>query len=425
MKSKCKELFFTKRYGYKKYSALMMAGVLFVTFCISFTGCEKEKEKEKIELLVWTSSEEVDCVQEAVDAFANEYSDQYDLQIKVQAQDVSSAKKLVVNNKDIAADVYNFADDQFFDLQNAKALLPIGSDADKIADACGGKDSKIIQSVSEGNDIYGYPFTSGNGYFLYYNNSYFSEDDVLRLEDILEIAADNNKKFGMDLCSGWYMYSFFGAAGMSVHTNEDGTKNVCDFNRTEGKYTGVDVTEKIIEIATHDGFQNIVKDRTEEMIKSGDVIAIVSGSWYHDLICNAWGKENVSASKLPTYNLNGDDVQMSSFSGYRYYGVNSSTKYPEIAKALCEYITSKEQQEIRFDKIEEAPANVELLNSEKVSEFPTVQALVEQNQYAIVQNVLESYWRPMEVFGAYIASGNKDNIDLQELLDITVVAITQ
>lgn len=50
-------------------------------------------------------------------------------------------------------------------------------------------------------------------------------------------------------------------------------------------------------------------------------------------------------------------------------------------------------------------------------------ALGEQNKYAKVQNVLDTYWEPMSVFGTYVASGNQDDRDLQELLDETVEKI--
>ena len=38
--------------------------------------------------------------------------------------------------------------------------------------------------------MYAYPLTADNGYFLYYNKAYFSEEDVQSLDRILELALD-------------------------------------------------------------------------------------------------------------------------------------------------------------------------------------------------------------------------------------------
>ena len=39
-----------------------------------------------------------------------------------------------------------------------------------------------------GGSLYAYPLTADNGYFLYYNKAYFSEEDIQSLERMLELA---------------------------------------------------------------------------------------------------------------------------------------------------------------------------------------------------------------------------------------------
>lgn len=56
-------------------------------------------------------------------------------------------------------------------------------------------------------------------------------------------------------------------------------------------------------------------------IKDGSCCAAISGTWNAKTAQETWG-DNYAATKLPTYTLNGEQVQMASFSGYKLVGVN-------------------------------------------------------------------------------------------------------
>ena len=56
--------------------------------------------------------------------------------------------------------------------------------------------------------LYGYPMTADNGYFMYYNKDYFTEEDVKSLDTMLSVAQAAGKKVAMEFNSGWYLYSF-------------------------------------------------------------------------------------------------------------------------------------------------------------------------------------------------------------------------
>lgn len=73
--------------------------------------------------------------------------------------------------------------------------------------------------------------TADNGYFLYYDKNYFTEEDVKSLDRILEVAGAAGKKFSMEFSSGWYSYAFFGNTGLEFGINDDGCE--CIF-RTAG-----------------------------------------------------------------------------------------------------------------------------------------------------------------------------------------------
>ena len=108
---------------------------------------------------------------------------------------------------------------------------------------------------------------------------------------------------------------------MDMYLNDDGVTNYCNWNRTDGDINGVDVAEAMINIAKNPGFLNAGDDEFEKGVKDDSIIAGVSGVWLATTIEEAWG-DNYGAVKLPTYTCAGKQVQMSSYAGYKYVGVN-------------------------------------------------------------------------------------------------------
>lgn len=396
---------------------LLLISSMILSLCS--TGCGK---KEKVQLTVWASTDDREIVQQAVDEFQKLHRKEADFEITVHEENLENLKLTVLSDVEFAADIYNFASDQFTDLYNAGALQEVTLNKEEIIKNCGGETAPIVEAVTENGGIYAYPSSSSNGYFMYYNRAYFNDEDVKTLDGMLAVAAENGKYVAMDWSSGWYLYSFFSGAGMDVKISEDGTHNECNFNATDGKYSGKQVAEAMLDIASSPGFKNVVSENVKEEVRGGDVIAVVNGTWNATVFAEAWG-DDCGAVKLPTYTLNGEQVQMGSFAGFKYFGVNPNSAYPEWAMKLTEYLTNYDNQILRYETVGDAPANVEAAASSEVQKSVAITALGEQNKYASIQNVLDTFWEPMTVFGTYIASGNRDDRDLQELLDEAVKKI--
>ena len=90
---------------------------------------------------------------------------------------------------------------------------------------------------------------------------------------------------------------------------------------------------------------------------------------------------------------------------------------------VARWLTTYKYQMIRYQTTGECPANLEAANSHKVQISAPIAALNQQNKYATMQNVLESYWEPMEQFGKAMVSDDTKKEDLQDLLDKTVQEI--
>ena len=367
---------------------------------------------ETIALTVWGAEEDEALLQELFASFQAHYAGQASFQITYQPQSESNCKDVLLGDLEGGADVFAFADDQVSALAAAGGLDPI-TDGAAIQSA---SLPAAVEAASVENTLYAYPLTADNGYFLYYNKSYFTEADVQRLDRILETAAQAGRMVSMDWSSAWYVYAFFGNTGLEVGLNEDGLTNYCTWNSTDGPIRGVDVAQSMLSIAASPAFSNRTDTAFLSGVQDGSVIAGVSGVWNAVAVKEAWG-DDMGAAKLPTYTCAGQQVQMASFSGCKLIGVNAYSRHPDWAARLAEWIVSEENQRLRFELRGQGPANVNAANSPEVQASPAIAALLEQSNYSQLQRVGGKFWDPVAEFSGRMAQGDPSGASLQVQLD--------
>ena len=365
-----------------------------------------------VDLVVWGGEEDEKLMNQIIRSFEREYQGQADFNITFAVQGESNCKDKLIGGLEEGADVFTFADDQLNALAAAGALNPV-ENAAQIREQ---NLSAAVSAASVGDDLYAYPLTADNGYFMYYNKKYFSEEDVRTLEKMLQIAAEHRKKLTMDWSSAWYVYSFFGNTGLKVGLNDDGITNYCTWNSRKGKVKGVDVAEAMLRIAKSSGFSNKTDTEFVEGVKDGSVIAGISGVWNAVAIKKAWGK-NMGAAKLPVYTCAGQKIQMASFSGCKLIGVNAYSKQYQWASRLAEWITNEENQALRFQERGQGPANIRASETSAVRDSPAINALLEQSEFSQLQRVGGKYWDPVADFAKNLAAGNPSGKSLQQQMD--------
>lgn len=378
---------------------------------------------EDVTLTVWVGdNQDIEWINGVIDNFkAAHPENNYTINVGVQTE--GDCSKVVLNDPTAAADVFTFADDQFNSLMNGGALQQVMDGADDIIAANGGADAPVVKAASQDGVLYAYPATASNGYFMFYNKEYFTEEDVQTLDGMMAKAAAAGKYVGFPMSDGWYFYSWFKGAGLTMTVNEDGVTNSCNWNATDTPITGVQVLEALLEIAKNPGFKEANSDPFVAGVKDGSIIAGVSGTWNANAAQEAWG-DNYAATKLPTYTVNGEQVQMSSFAGFKLVGVNPYSENVGAAMDFAAYMTNEESQMSRFEIRSEGPSNVNAASSEAVQSNPAIAALAAQAAYADVQRVGNKYWDPAAALGKIIMNGNPDGTDLQTLLDNCVAGIT-
>ncbi len=438
----------------KKLVALMMAAAM--TFSLAACGGSDSQdaqdggassgtsqaqastpaEKQDVSLVMWGAEEDQAMLQSMIDSFVEEYAQYANITVQLGVESEADAKDDVLVDIGAAADVYAFASDQLVDLVKANALQPIDSNMDQVLQTYAGKSVEDVKkanvdfsvdAASQDGTLYAFPMTADNGYFLLYDSNVLSEDDVKSWDSMLEAAGAAGKKVGFVMASGWYNTSFFYGAGFTSVLNEDGSTALDWAGTSADGYTGVQVVQSMLDIAGNKAFLPIADGDTANQIASGSLCAIVSGTWDSSAAEEVWG-DGYAATKLPTFTLNGEQVQQGSVSGFKLVAVNSQSKNVGWATLLADWITNEENQAIRFEQRKIGPSNAAVAASDAVSSNKGLAALNMQNEFGVVQTVGGTYWDPSATFGTMIAQGalaRDDEAAIQKALEELVAGAAQ
>ncbi len=380
---------------------------------------KEQKDTGNTKIKMWCDEYETEMFQKRIKSFFAEYPDM-ETEVEFEPVGASICKETLLGDVTNGADLFCMPDDQLLTMAASGVLEEI-ENADKI------KERSIegaVEAASIDGRMYAYPYTADNGYFLYYDQRYFTKEDVCSLDRILEVCARNRKKFIMSWSSGWYLYSFFGNTGLHLSLNADGLTNSCDWNTTKGQITGTDIAQSLLNIAKHPGFQDVPDSAFAKEALDGSAIAVVSGVWDAEAMKEAFGGD-YGACRLPEYSCAGKQIQMSSFKGYRMLGVNAYSEHRQLAEMLADYLTNEDSQNYYFKCRQNAPANSSAAASDAVLKVPAITAVLEQSEYAVLQKIGQKFWTPMSVFGDTMAKGNPNGIPLQDLMDQLVSGITE
>lgn len=391
-------------------------------------------EKQDVSLRMWGAEEDQAMLQGMIDSFKEEYKDYANFKIELGVESESTARDTVLNDIQAAADVYAFASDQLPTLVDAGALMSVDSLDDVlkayakkgIADVKSANSAGSVEAATYNGTMYAFPMTADNGYFLFYNSNIVSAEDAKSWDTMLAAADKGGKKVGMTLASGWYNASFFYGAGFTTELREDGGTNM-DWDGTSADgYTGVQVVQGMLDIAGNSAFMAVADNDMSNQIASGDLCAAVSGVWDAEAAQKAFG-DGYAATKLPTYTVNGKQVQQGSVIGCKLVGVNAYSQNAGWAALLAEWITNEQNQVIRFNERELGPSNIKAASSDDVKANVAIAALAEQSSYGVIQLVGGSYWDPTKTFGENIAQrGLKrdDEAGIQKALEDLLVGAT-
>ena len=357
-----------------------------------------------VELKIWCSEAAVDLTTSQINDFikACNWSDKVTFEVEAVGEGDAATK--VVTDVDAAADVYFFAQDQLSRLVTAGGVTQLTkSYADPIKEENG--DGSVI-AATVGDNIYAFPATADNGYFLYYNKAALGANDIGRWDNLIAKAEEGNKKVLFNYSSAWYNFGFFyGAGADSIWTTDDEGAFV-EYEDTYTSAKGLAGAMGLAKVATSPA----CVDSSSAGDVTDDTIAIVSGTWDYKAMSDAWG-ENLGCTELPSFTHGNDVYHTGSFSGNKLVGVKPQTdaNKARIALDIAEYLTSEKGQIERFEELQWGPSNLAASESDAVLAAPQIAALAKQNVYAKPQGQFpDKWWRNAGAIGSSIRALGKE-----------------
>lgn len=351
-------------------------------------------EVESIRLMVWAPSEDQsrdsgEWLQTCCEAFAAEHPE-YDIDFVYGVADEATAASTVSQDPEASADVFMYANDNLTVLTDARAAAKFGGIYEEQITST--NSATVVDSLRADGYLYGVPFTT-NTWYMYYDKSVFSEEDVKNLDTMLEKGV-----VSFPFTNSWYLPSFYIGNGCTLF--EDGTVEEAGVDFAGEK--AEEVTDYLIDLMENPNFVVDADGSGMAGLRDGSISAIFTGSWDAASIKEILG-DNMGVTSLPTYNLNGEEKQMMAYAGSKAIGVNATSDHMVASIQLAIYLGSAKAQRLHYDLRNVVPCNTELLEEEDIAGDMLV---VAQNDTFDNTSILQPFvgamsncWTPVENMG--------------------------
>lgn len=362
-----------------------------------------EDEAWEGDLTVWSPQEDQDTnwLQDQCEAFAAEHPN-WKINFNYGVCPEGEAKDNVTKDVEAAADVYMLANDNIPDLVSAGALSELGGDY--LGYVTSTNSDSILASVTYNDSVVAFPFTP-NTWFMYYDKSVFSEDDVKNFDTMLEKAGEAGKKVSFKLTDSWYIESFYVANGCTLFGDGTDTDAGIDFSGDKAAA----VTEYLVDLAANPNF--LVDADGSGLAGLGDsVAALFSGTWDAEAVKEKLG-DNMGVAALPTVTIDGKEGQMKSFIGSKAIGVNPNAENQQVAMSLAAYLAGEKAQTAHYEMRNLLPSNINISLADDPIATAVTNVMTDTSIMQPLCKEMSNYWSPAENMGKNIQSGEvtKDN----------------
>ena len=394
----------------------LLALLLTLAMIFSLAACGGgggSKDGGTFDITVWVPELAVDLTKQQIADFNanNEYGITFNATVEPVSEAVAANN--MITDVEAGGDIFFFAQDQFARLVQAGALNKLGTEA--AAHVAEVNDPSAVKAATSGEEVFAYPLTADNGYFMYYDKSVIPDEDADSLEALIKDCEDAGKYFAFEVnTSAWYIASWFFATGCVSEwiTDNDGKFiSIKDtFNSPEGLIAAKGM-KKLVDSKMH------LSSSSASEFSSGAAV-VVSGIWDFETAKGILG-DNLGVTDLPSFEVDGKEYHLGSFSGCKLLGVKPQADAAKGAALhlLAQYLTSENAELERFDALSWGPANKDAQANEAVQANPGLVALALQAPYATVQGNIEgSWWDIAKVIGDDVKAAT-DEAGLQAALD--------
>lgn len=354
---------------------------------------------EEVTLSVWAPQEDQakdnNWLEKTEKAFEKAHSE-YKITWKNDVVSEADAADTVEKDPSAAADVYMFANDQLGRLVDAGAIGEVGTN--ELKQVKEQNTQALIDSVSNDGKVYGVPYTT-NTWFMYYDKSAFSADDIKSLDTML-----SKGKVAFPMTNGWYLQALL-LKSTDLKFFGDGTDASKGITVDKDKLTAT--TKYLVSVANNPNFVLDNENSGLSDLQSGNVKAYFSGSWDAANVKEALGK-NYGVAALPTYTVDGESYQMEAFAGSKAAAYNPNAKNQKAAAQFAAFLGSSESQKSHYDMREVIPSDKTLTASDtfKNNELVQAQSTVADEQSIIQPTIsaMNSWWDSAKAYGESITN---------------------
>ena len=387
----------------KRAVSALTAAVMIASLAVTgLTGCGNSDDgKESVRLMVWSpqgdqSKDKGEWLQTCCNAFAEEHPE-WDITFVYGVADEASSAGQVSQDAEASADVFLYANDNLTTMTDADALVKFGGKYREEIEATNSQTS--LDSVTKDDEIYGVPFAI-NTWFMFYDKSVFSEEDVKNLDTMLEKGV-----VSFPFTNSWYLASFYIGNGCTLFGDGTDASAGVDFGGEKAQ----EVTDYLIDLESNPNFRIDADGSGIAGMRDGSINAMFSGSWDAAAVKEALG-DNMGVAALPTYTLNGEEKQMYAYAGTKAVGVNAQSDYMVQAVELAIFLANENSQRLHYELEDVVPCHTALLEDEEILSDEVVAAINDTfNRTSILQpNLAEmsNCWTPVENMGKGIRNGS-------------------
>jgi len=407
----------------KRILALSLAAAMVIGALASCTKTAEPAssavEARDITLTLWGSEGDNKFLKEVAAEWAKTYADENDdvksvtVDVQIKGEDVAGDDAL--NDIEAAADVFGVANNQLSGLAASNAVYKMPAEiVDQIKAVVG---ESALSSTFCGGEYYGFPYAPNTAEIMFYNKELVTDEEAADLNKLLEKEFEGGvTNLAVDIDNAWNAMTWFASAGAELFTGGDKTVNT--LNKPEAtemlKWLKEQVdAKKIVDVPDNDSVAPMLGDK--------QVAAMFFGSWKKKDIADVLG-DNYGVRELPT--LNGK--HLTCFGGSKLLVLNATTKEPEAALALAQYIISEDVQLKRFKDVGQTPTAVALAENADIKADGAVASEVAQGAYTITNDPLTNdskFWDLCAAVMGDIKNGKITADEIQGKLDEMVASM--
>ena len=363
---------------------------------------------------VWVDDKIVSLTQTQIQEFVSLNSGKYTINATVEPQSEGTAASSMLQDVQSGADIFVFAQDQLARLKVAGAVSKLTGNYETFVRTNNSEDSVTAASI-KGN-VYAYPITSDNGYFLYYDKQYISDEDAKDMTTILARCRAAGKVLNFEgRSNGFYSASYFLATGCaSTWELDEVSGKFKSYDDNFNSDNGLIAAKGLKEIAA----TSVVASNSQASKLNGTAAAVISGVWEYEVALNRIGPDRLGCAEMPSFTVDGTDYHLSSFDGYKLMGVKPQVdaKKASVCRKLARYLTGASCQTERFKEVSWGPTSKEASEREEVKSHPGLAALAKQHEYATQQGQCPGAWFVALSTTAKAITANSTDAQIRDIL---------